>query len=312
MKLVAFVVLPAALLLSFGCGEKGLSSGAQLDKATRSYIWPGATLLAGADVKALKKTSLYGRYSDRLNIPALGESSEKLGFDPRQDVDSLLLESDTQRSLMIAKGNLNADAIRQKLGGMGAAKVTYKKYTLLGDNKNALALLPGKVALAGSGEAVRAGLDAHDSGNGEPAMALTTRLQAIPSSAQIWVISSKGLPFAELPMRSDVQSALSNIVTYISGTTASAQVSDGLLARIRLDCVSPTGAQRVHDAIRGAIGLARLSTRDDQTDMLRLYDAIEVTQSGSAVELKAQLSSGEIDKLMTLLPQMRDRSPSAR
>ena len=304
MKLVAFVVLPAALLLSFGCGEKGSSSGAQLDKATRSYIWPEATLLAGADVKALKKTSLYGRYSDRLNIPALGESSEKLGFDPRQDVDSLLLESDTQRSLMIAKGNLNADAIRQK--------VTYKKYTLLGDNKNALALLPGKVALAGSGEAVRAGLDARDSGNGEPSTSLASRLQAIPSSAQIWVISSKGLPFAELPMRSDVQSALSNIVTYISGTTASAQVSDGLLARIRLDCVSPTGAQRVHDAVRGAIGLARLSTRDDQTDMLRLYDAIEVTQSGSAVELKAQLSSGEIDKLMTLLPQMRDRSPSAK
>ncbi len=307
MKFVAHGIIPVVLLLSFGCRDRSSSNGAQIDKATRSYIWPQATLLAGADVKGLKKTALYRRYSDQLNLPALGESSEKLGFDPRQDVDSLLLESDNRRSLLIGQGNLNADAIRKKLAGMGTARLTYKKYTLLGDDKNALALLPGKLALAGSAQAVRAGLDTHDSGNGEPSAALASRMQTVPGAAQIWIVSSKGLPFADLPMRSDMQSALSNIVTYISGTTASAEVSDGLLTHVRLDCISPTGAQRVHDAIRGAIGLARLSTRDDQTDLLKLYDAIEVNQMGAAVELKAQLGPGEIDRALALLPQMRDR-----
>ena len=54
--------------------------------------------------------------------------------------------------------------------------------------------------------------------------------------------------------------------------------------------------------------MARLSTKDNQTDLLKLYDAIEVNQSGAAVELKAQLGPNEIDKALALLPRMRDRT----
>ena len=171
-----------------------------------------------------------------------------------------------------------------------------------------MAFLKSGLILAGSPQVIRSELDFQDSGAGEVPEELQERLRTLPNNDQIWIVSRKGLPFAEMPMRSEVQSALSNIVAYIQGTTAGLAADNGLHLQANLTCVSKEGARRVHDAIRGGIGFLRLSTKENETDMLKLYDAIQVDQDENLVRVHADLSGDVADKLLNMLPQLKSRA----
>jgi len=209
---------------------------------------------------------------------------------------------------LMARGHFQTKEVETKLQASGLQRRTYKNFTILGDDRNSVAFLKGGMMLAGSPETVRSELDFQDSGAGEVPEELQERLRTLPKDDQIWIVSRKGLPFAEAPMRTDVQSALSNIVTYIRGATAGLAADSGLHLQANLTCISAEGAQRVHDAIRGGIGLLRLSTKDNETDMLKLYDAIQVDQDQSLVRVHADLSADVADKLLNTLPQLQSRT----
>jgi hypothetical protein len=75
-----------------------------------------------------------------------------------------------------------------------------------------------------------------------------------------------------------------------------------------IKCVSKEGAQRVHDALRGLVGLARLSTNTSNMDLLRLWDAVDVDQDQDMVHVRADLSADLTEKLFTYLPQIKSRA----
>jgi hypothetical protein len=77
-------------------------------------------------------------------------------------------------------------------------------------------------------------------------------------------------------------------------------LSKGLNLTARLDCRTADDARHVHDALRGALGMARLSTPDNQPELLRVYDAIQVTQGNSLVEVKGDLPADQVDRVLTL------------
>ena len=79
-----------------------------------------------------------------------------------------------------------------------------------------------------------------------------------------------------------MKSALGNIVAFVSGLTVGVHADSGLHLTAEFTCVSEPGAKRVDDALRGGIGLARLSTRDNDDQMLRIYDAIHVDHQDRA------------------------------
>jgi hypothetical protein len=138
-------------------------------------------------------------------------------------------------------------------------------------------------------------------GNVPPA--LKARLDLIPNSDQIWIASSAGIPSDIGVMRSDVQSALSNVVNNIRSFSVGVGVDEGLHLHSDLGCDSEAGAKRVHDAFRGMIGMGRLMTRDDQRDMLKLYDAVQVDQDQATVRVHADLPREQADQLVQLINQ---------
>jgi hypothetical protein len=81
-------------------------------------------------------------------------------------------------------------------------------------------------------------------------------------------------------------------------------VDSGTHFKIDLTCISEEGAKRVHDALRGAIGLGRLSTRDDQQELMQVYDAISVDQDKALVRVHADYSGTLTDKLFEQLGQV--------
>ena len=64
----------------------------------------------------------------------------------------------------------------------------------------------------------------------------------------------------------------------------------------------------MHDALRGLIGLARLSTNDNEIDLLRLWDAVSINQDEKAVHIKADLPADLTEKLLTHLPSLRGKA----
>ena len=288
--------------------SRQVNSGVAVDKIFRPLIRPETNVLAGVSVEKLRATPLYQRHEKALDFPLFDASVQRLGFDPRRDITELVFASDDRIGALMARGRFQPKQIEAKLQASGAQRRLYKKFTLLGDDRNSLVFLKGGVLLAGSSEAVRSELDFEDSGTGEVPEELQERLRTLPKEDQVWIVSRKGLPFAETPMRSEVQSALANIVAFIRGTTAGLAVDSGAHLQADFTCISAEGAQRVHDAIRGGIGLLRLSTKDNETDLLKLYDAIKVDQDQNLVRVRADLSGDVADRFLNMLPQFQSRT----
>ncbi|MGH9583052.1 MAG: hypothetical protein ACRD4O_08975 [Bryobacteraceae bacterium] len=136
-----------------------------------------------------------------------------------------------------------------------------------------------KVMTYGAGSATR--------GRGGVSEKLRRQLSELRKQDQIWVVSANGLPLLEMPKRTDIASALSNIAGYVKGTSAGLSVDTGLHLRADLTCISDAGARRVRDAFRGGIAFARFTTKDSK--LQRLYEAVRVEQNRSEVILQANL-----------------------
>lgn len=113
------------------------------------------------------------------------------------------------------------------------------------------------------------------------------------------------MPGNNFPLRSDLESALSNFASFVTGTSFGLRFDAGSHLLARVICKSPEGAQRVNDAMRGLIGLARLSTKDNELDLLRLWDSVTITKDQQFVKVQADLPADLSDKLIDKLAAVR-------
>jgi hypothetical protein len=301
------IVLPVAVLLvGLGCGEAPLT-GVSVDPGFRRFLAPGAKALLSMDLTRLKKTALYKRHEQELAFPQLNALAERTGLDPRRDLAALLVSWDGSHPLILVRGTFTDDKLKQQLGSMGARPTLYKAHTLFGAQRDWISFPENGLAVAGSEQTLKGALDSRDAGSGRVQEDLEQRLRAIPKGSQAWEASTGGLPFAEIGMRSDLESALSNISGYVSGTSAGVNLASGANVQAEIVCVSNEGAQRVHDALRGVIGLARLSTETSKLDLLRMWDAVHVDQDGPVVHVRADLPADLVDKLIAELPKLKSR-----
>lgn len=293
----------ACLLLSAGCGRQSIS-GVTVDPAFRTLTAPDTKLLAGINWDALRSSPFYQRHQKDLDISPFEAQAERMGIDPLRDVSKLLVAWNGSDWLFMERGRFNATDLQKKMIANGAQTTTYQNHTLLGDAGGTLVFFKS-VALEGAPAAVRHAIDLENAGNGEIPEELQERLRTLSKHDQIWTVSRAGLAYANLPTNSDIQTALSNITGSISGTTAGLYVDTGVHLSIDLQCVSVQGATRVHDALRGLIGFGRLSTKDDQQDLLRAYDAMQVNKHNQIVQVRADLPADLADKLIAELTSFR-------
>lgn len=298
-----YLSIPACALLIVSCARQ-TPVGVTVDPAFRSLIPPETKLLSGVEWDSLKTTPFYQRHQKDMNVPIFNAAAERLGVNPLRDFSKLLVAWDGKNWLFIERGRFNSNDLQKRMIAAGARSTTYRNRTLLGENVGTLVLFKS-VALEGSTPAVQHAIDVESAGQGEVPEELQERLRTISKQDQLWAVSRAGLAFADVPMNPDWQSALSNITGSISGTTAGVYVDAGVHLSIDLQCNSDQGATRVHDAVRGLIGFARLSTKDDQEDLLRAYDAIQVNKTNRIVEVRADLAPELADKLIESLMSLR-------
>jgi len=298
------ICLLASLIAGLSCGRRA-TKGLTVDSAFERFIPPDTNVLAGVQIAKLASAPLYVSHKDQLDLAQFDAFSERTGLDPARDLSEILLAWNGKQAVAMARGKFSESKMRPKLASLGLRRTTYNKYTLFGDDKNSLVFIRDGLALAGSSQALRGLINRRDTAETGIPADLRQRLEAIPKNDQLWVVSTGGLPLTGVPMRSDIGSALSNIVGYVSSTATGVGIDTGIHLQADLTCISTEGAQRVRDALRGGIGLARLTTKDNQMDLLRLYDSVQVDQENSAIHVRASIAPDLADKVFSYLPNLR-------
>jgi hypothetical protein len=256
-------------------------------------------------MEKLKSAAFYKRHESDLNLPLLDASYERIGIDPRRDVSDLLIAWNGKQPVFMARGHFSQRVVEQKIAALGAQRRAYKRYTLFGDDENSLVFLKKGIAAAGSTSDLHAAIDLEAGHGGQVPEELQQALGKLPKGDQIWLVSRGGLPFADLPMRSDYGSVLSNFVGYVRDASIAAGIDTGVHLMADLTCISPQGAQRVHDGLRAAVAIGRLTTKDDQQDLLRMYDAIRVDRDNDIVHLHGDLSRDLADRMLQYLLHLK-------
>lgn len=307
MRPFLFCSVLAGLAIGLGCQREG-GIGVSVDSVFRPLIPPDVKALVSIHLDKLLQAPLYIRHQKDVDFAQLDSASERFGLNPRRDLSDLLVVWNGKTAVLMAKGSFDQRQLKQKLGTLGARTRTYSDDTILESGNEALAFIKRGVAIAGPLSSVHAALDSKDKGSGGIPELFKQSLQGVPADDQIWIVSRGGLPFADVPMNSDWESALSNIVDYVTATTASIGVDTGMRFRADIACVSNQGAQRVHDALRAAVGFGRLSTKDNELELLKLYDSIQVTQEQRFVHVRADLKADLADKLIAQLSALQSTS----
>jgi hypothetical protein len=288
----AFSFVLLASLTSLGCH----SADTGLDKFV-----PGDTVaLAGMRMDQVRATALYQKLRAQKRFSELDDLKAKTGFDPTRDVTELLLATNGKAAVTIARGHFTPS-------DPAAKKAPYKGYTLYLHGDGAYALIDGSTAVAGTQASVRAAIDQSKAGSSTPGVtSLLARGPALSPQAQIWAVSDSPEAFAGLAS-GNAAGNFGKVFGQIERVSFTADLSKGLNIVATGDCKTEQDAKSLGDALRGIVGLGKMSVPQGQTDLLRLYDAVKVDQTGKSVKVAGDFAPELVDKLLQLTDSARPR-----
>jgi hypothetical protein len=135
-------------------------------------------------------------------------------------------------------------------------------------------------------------------GGGAPA-ALQEKMRSIPPENQIWAVGLGGsLPAPDMIPDQGNLANLRNVFKALESWTVAADLRSGLKMRAGAVYKTEQDAKQIHDALRGIIGLARLSTPNDAPELLQLYDGIQISMEKTSVRVSADIAAGVLDKAL--------------
>ena len=288
---------PLLLLLACAaCRQAHSTKSAGLDPPLAGYV-PADTLLL-LDVRlqgpdSLLTTPVYQKYLSGMPLPQVDDFARSTGLDPRKDVAELVFCSNGKQGAMIGRGRFQPRELESKLTAQGASRIDYKSYRLLGNEKNAAVFVSESVAMTGSTPMLRAMLDLK--GRGRPPEWLEALVRTIPAGTQFRAAFGGGVLRLPVPDSSNLAN-LNRLARAIESGVFYADLRSGIEFTAKGTCTDEAGARQVHDALKGFIGLGRLSTPDNKPDLLRLYDSIRVEQSGRSVSASATIPPDLVDQ----------------
>ncbi len=283
-------------MFAAGCGQKQ-SSAVRVDPALATLVPADTAILVGSKLDKLRETPTYQKHFSQMSLPRLDDFAKETGLDPRKDVWEVLFCSNGSNSgVLMVRGKFAPGELEPKLERQGATRTRYKSYNLFGDERNSVFFMNASTALAGSTSALKGILDGLDrSGSGIPA-SLKPLVDAVPDGAQFWAVfngSAIALPFS---MKGGI--GLDQILRSVENGRFSANLTNGFDFQAVGTCTNDQSAKQIRDLLKGLIGIGRLSTSPDQSDMLKVFDSINIDQQGRVVNISADIAQDVVDKFV--------------
>ena len=287
----------AAVFLGLAaCGGK--TPGVKVDPAIATLIPPDSTMLAGIRAEPLRKTPVYQKYLASKRLPGLDELAAKTGMDPRKDLWELLYVSGGKRNALLGRGNFQGE-METHLQRQGAQVFPYKMYHLVGSDQAAVVFFNSSTAAVGDTNSLRWVIDARGASQGPPE-ALAAIMRQIPEEVQIWAAESSA-PRSPIPLTGNLAN-LNRLLGSIQTGSLYVDLRMGLNGAASGSCASEKDAQDIAGALKAMVGLGRLSTRSDQTELLKIFDSLRVTQESRQVKFYADIPEPLVEKLLSTLP----------
>jgi hypothetical protein len=289
------------ILLCFGLvGCQAKKPGLlHIDPALESLVPADTVFVVGANLEAIRDTPVYQKLLSRMPLPQLDEFARQTGLDPRKDLLQILSCSNGKHGLLMASGKFNRADLEARLQSKGGTPLAYKNHRLFGTEQAAIFFLNDSTAIAGPVAELHSIIDRPASSGMPPA--LRDLLRTLPPGDQIYAALSGGLEGLNIavPENSNLANAMKALRS-VETATLGMDLSHGLNASAEVNCKTERDAKFVHDMLRGIIGFGRLNTPDKQPEMLKLYDAIEVTQQQTRAQVKADIPQELADKFLDL------------
>ncbi|MBC7926381.1 MAG: hypothetical protein H7039_12055 [Bryobacteraceae bacterium] len=308
MKNLSRVYYPSLLLLLAGGCTKQPSATVFVDPALATLVPSDTVMLAGIRVQQLAKTPFWTEYVQKGRVPVYEEFRKTTGLNPGKDLWELLVASNGRDSVVLVRGKFADMGLEPKLEREGAQRFSYKGFTLVGDEKNAVLFLNPSTAAAGPVPTLYRLVDNRNNVSGLPP-ALDQRVRKIPSTNQAWFSAQLGS--GTLPELSasnaGIFTNLARLAQSIDFATGAIDLRSQFDTKIDLEAKDGQAADRLGGAIRGLLGLGRLNTGSEQKEVLSIYDGMGVTKEDKVLHFTTAIPYSVLEKAASQVPFLRVR-----
>lgn len=262
--------------------------------------------IAGISVRSALASPL-GRFAlskIKDDDPRLREFIHGAGFDPRRDVEEIVMASGftagKSNGLIVARGVFNGAQLAQYFKTQGGRSTFYKGVELIeapNASGGAVAFLDGSVALGGDPLLVKKAIDRHSAGAAVNAK-FAARAAELTASYDIWFVSRAseelmaGIPSGE----SNPAAAALKAIQESSGG-----VKLGTVVRFNAEAVtrSAADATALVDVFRFFSGLLEQNAQKQKTPLPMLAQRAELTAKGNQVYFSLSMPQAEIEQMLT-------------
>jgi hypothetical protein len=289
-----------ASLLLVGCQPKQ-SASLHVSAALEALVPADTVVVLGVNLAALRDTTLYQKLLTRVPLPQLDNFTQQTGLDPRKDLSEILFASNGKNAVLLIRGKFRLPDLQARFKSKGVTPSNYKGHDLFGDDRGSVTFLDDSTAAAGATPDLHALLDQPTgAGRGLPAP-LRDLLRTLPAGDQVYAALTGGVENLKLPLPTggnigNILQALRSVQSAMLGM----DLRNGIDAIAVVNCNTERDAKFVHDLVRGLVGFGRLNTPDNQPDLLKLYDAIQVTQQQAQTKVTANVPQQLADKFLDL------------
>lgn len=294
----ASLALAVAAALTVSC-SKWRPQVAGVDDSLASLTPPDTIRLFGGSIEALRKTPVYEKYLAQRDLPMLDRFRTESGLDPREDLKEFLIANNGNDTIALIRGDFKRSEIEGRLRSEGAQSSSYQGVTIWSHDELAAAFLDSTTAAAGSVRRVQEVIGLRGGKGGIPTK-LRELISTLPPGCQLWAVlqgSPGNLPVPERSNLRNLEKALEGVETL----TAGFDLRRGLKISARAAFETETDAEQIRAALKGLIGIGRLSVPGDQRELLRIYDGIDVQRDAAVVRIEADIPFASLDDALKLL-----------
>lgn len=298
-----YFILGAAGILTAGLTAGLVASWAGLPTAlTQSagpddlrLVPPAATLVAYADVRQVMASELRRRLRKvEPNSQDRDEFEAKTGVNIERDIDAVVAAMlpqgdgqtrDSHRPLVIARGRFDQVRIEGLVREHGGEVSEYQGVRLLthADSKGeegAMGFIePGVVAL-GDAAAVRAAIDAKQSGKSVLSNTEMMRLVAGLDASNAWAVGR----FDAIAGTADLPGGLAGKVPSLSWFSAAGHLNGGVSGTFKAEAKDEDAARNFRDMLRGIVAMAKLQA-GDKPALKSMMDSLQLGGEGKEIAL---------------------------
>jgi len=181
-------------------------------------------------------------------------------------------------------------------------RLNHKGYPILATRDGGVTFFNTGVAILGPVEQLKRVIDSRDQAGSGP-RELLALVEKIPAKAHFWAVSEQ---LGAMMPEGNVEGSMGNFVRM--GQSAGefrfwSDLSDGVDLEANLIYPDEAMAATVRDALKALLGILRLQTPSDQTELLQAYTNVFSTSEGPKVKVTAKTPLALIDQFVRRLPK---------